>query len=88
MGAGQGMIVGVVLQETALLAATGIVVGVLFTYVLRSLLRARFPTLSFAFTGDWVAIATAITLVGSLFGALYPALKAARKDPIEALAYE
>ena len=88
MGAGQGTIIGVVLQETALLAATGVVVGVLFTYLLRSLLHARFPTLSFSLTGDWVAIATGITLVGALFGALYPALKAARKDPIEALAYE
>ena len=88
MGAGQATIIAVVLEETALLAATGVVVGVLCTYGLRSLLQARFPTLSFALTGDWVAIATAITLVGSLFGALYPALKAARKDPIEALAYE
>ena len=88
MGAGQGTIIAVVLQETALLAATGVLVGVLLTYLLRSVLRARFPTLSFAFTGEWVMIATAITLVGSLFGALYPALKAARKDPIEALAYE
>ena len=32
--------------------------------------------------------ATIIALVGSLLGAFYPAIKAAQKDPIDALAYE
>ena len=88
MGAGQGTIVSVVLRETGLLAVTGVVLGLIATYLLRAALHARFPTLSFELTGQWVAIATAITLLGAFFGALYPALKAARKDPIEALAYE
>jgi putative ABC transport system permease protein len=32
--------------------------------------------------------ATLIALGGALIGALYPAFRAARKDPIDALAYE
>jgi putative ABC transport system permease protein len=39
-------------------------------------------------TGSWVFRATAIAIVGALLGAIYPALKAAQKDPIDALAYE
>ena len=88
MGASDGTIVSVVLRETGLLAISGVILGIVATYALRAVLRARFPTLSFQFDLPWVGIASAITLVGALFGALYPALKAARKDPIDALAYE
>ena len=36
----------------------------------------------------WLLTAAAIAFVGSICGALYPAWMAARKDPIDALAYE
>jgi len=39
-------------------------------------------------TGKWILISTVIAIVGAILGALYPAYKAAQKDPIEALAYE
>jgi len=41
-----------------------------------------------AITGTWIAYAALIAFTGSLCGALYPAWMAARKDPIDALAYE
>jgi putative ABC transport system permease protein len=88
LGAGRISIVSVVLRETMLLAILGILIGVAATYVLRNVLHDRFPTLSFLVTLTWVFKAVAIALCGALFGALYPALKAARKDPIEALSYE
>jgi len=37
---------------------------------------------------DWWPIALVIAVVGALLGAIYPGLKAARQDAIEALAYE
>jgi putative ABC transport system permease protein len=89
MGAGRASIVGVVLRETGLLAVTGVIAGVGATYVLRWFLHNYVnPTLSFQITPGWVAAAVVIALAGALLGALYPAVKAARKDPIAALSYE
>jgi putative ABC transport system permease protein len=88
MGAGRWHIVSVVLRETMLLAVVGIAIGVGFTFELRNLLHMRFPTLSFQLTAEWVYRAIVIALGGALLGAFYPALKAARKDPIDALSYE
>jgi putative ABC transport system permease protein len=88
MGAGRFSIVSVVLRETMLLAVAGIGLGVAAAYLLRNILHARFPTLSFQLTLEWVINAIGIALCGALLGALYPALKAARKDPIDALSYE
>jgi putative ABC transport system permease protein len=88
MGAGQFSIVSVVLRETTLLAVLGIALGLVFAYLLRNGLHTRFPTLSFELTPKWDVRAVVIALCGSIFGALYPALKAARKDPIDALSYE
>jgi putative ABC transport system permease protein len=36
----------------------------------------------------WVLIALAVGLLGGSIGALYPALRAARQDAVEALSYE
>jgi putative ABC transport system permease protein len=36
----------------------------------------------------WVVRAAILAIIGALLGGLYPALRAAQKDPIEALAYE
>ncbi len=88
LGASRIYIVSVVLRETGLLALTGIALGVGATYLMRTIFHARFPTLDFAVTPRWVGSAIAIAFVGAMLGAFYPALKAARKDPIDALSYE
>ncbi len=88
LGASQLYIVGLVLRETAFLACVGIVLGISLTWGLKAFMNVRFPTLPFPVSAYWMLSATFIALCGSLVGASYPALKAARKDPIEALAYE
>ncbi len=88
MGASRGDIVGVVLRETGLLAIVGVILGIVATYALKVGLHAKFPTQNFEMTPSWVGLAVVIALAGALLGALYPAAKAARKDPIDALSYE
>ncbi|SEC24206.1 FtsX-like permease family protein [Terriglobus roseus] len=88
LGASKGYIVGIVLRESGLLAVCGVVAGVASTYLLRAILHIKASQLEFEVTPAWVAKAAAIAIVGALLGALYPALKAASKDPIDALSYE
>ncbi len=88
MGASRAYIVGIVLRETGVLATVGIVFGIIASFVLSAALEARFPTLDFVINMPWVWKAVAIAFIGAILGALYPALKAASKDPIDALAYE
>lgn len=88
LGASRLYIVAVVLRETGLLALMGIGLGVGITYLMRAIFHYKFPTLDFAVTPHWVLSAIVIAFSGAMLGALYPALKAARKDPIDALSYE
>ncbi|MGP8175183.1 MAG: ABC transporter permease [Terracidiphilus sp.] len=88
MGASKTAIVGVVLRECALLAVAGVMVGIAGTFGVRTLLFHLYPTQHFEITAAWMARGAVIAFVGSICGALYPAWMAARKDPIDALAYE
>jgi putative ABC transport system permease protein len=88
LGASKLYIVNVILRETALLAIGGIIVGILFSLAARAGIHNRVPTLPIERDWGWVLRATVIAIVGSLAGAVYPAFKAAQKDPIDALAYE
>jgi putative ABC transport system permease protein len=88
MGASKLYVVNVVLRETVLLSLAGIVLGVAVSLAARAALAHKFPLLQVVVDGDWIIRATVIAIVGSVAGALYPAFKAAQKDPIDALAYE
>ena len=88
LGASKLYIVNVILRETMLLAVAGIVVGIGVSYAARAGIMAKFPTLPIQITGGWLGRSAVIALVGAALGAIYPAIKAAHKDPIDALAYE
>lgn len=87
LGASKLYIVNVILRETIMLAIGGIIVGIVFSLVVRAGIDQR-STLRVIVTGGWILRATIIAMIGALLGALYPAVKAAQKDPIDALAYE
>ena len=88
LGASKLYIVNVVLRETTLFTVAGIALGLVLTFVIKAVLSQRFPTLPFPVEGAWILRTTVLAFVGALLGALYPAFKAAQKDPIDALAYE
>lgn len=88
MGASKTYIVSAILHETIVLAILGVVLGIGISYAARAAIVSRFPTLRIQVPPQWILRATVIALVGAVLGALYPALKAAHKDPIDALAYE
>jgi putative ABC transport system permease protein len=88
LGGSKFYIMNLVLREAALVTVVGIGIGFGLAQLLKAILATRFPTLPYLLTGHWRLEAAVIALVGSLLGALYPAWTAARKDPIDALAYE
>ncbi len=88
LGASKLYIINVILRETTLLAICGIIVGVIASFAVKHALKLRFATLPIDINTDWIGYAVVIALAGAMLGAIYPAFKAAQKDPIEALAYE
>ena len=88
MGASKLYIVNLVLRETVLLALSGIFVGVAVSLSARLGIEHRWPLVHIDRSNGWMLASAVIAIVGATAGAIYPAYKAAQKDPIDALAYE
>jgi len=88
MGASKTAIVSMVLRESILMSVVGIALGIALSYVIKAWLGQRFPTMFFEITRGWLIEASVVAFFGAVLGAAYPALMAARKDPIDALSYE
>lgn len=88
LGASKTYIVRVILRETLVLAVAGVITGTALSFVAGYIIHTKIPTTQVQFTGGWILRAAIIAVVGAMIGALYPAYKAAQKDPIDALAYE
>lgn len=74
-------------QEAILLSLLGIVLGIVLTVVLRFAL-GFVTTLEVELSPAVILITLFAGLVGGALGALYPAMRAARLDAVEALSYE
>jgi putative ABC transport system permease protein len=89
LGAKPMTIIDMLVREAVVLAMAGCVIGILLTFVVRQLVATFVPaSLTIIAVPEWWPKAAAIALTGALLGAIYPGLKAARQDAIEALAYE
>jgi putative ABC transport system permease protein len=88
LGASPGYIAGVLLRETTLLAVVGAMAGILMSFGTRWLMHRLVPSMPVMIVFEWWPWAGLIALAGSLIGSVYPGLKAAQQDAIEALAYD
>ncbi len=87
LGMSKAGIAWVIEQEAILVSLMGVIVGVGLTLAARFVVM-RTTSLVVAIELRWVIIAFAVGLVGGTVGALYPALRAARQDAVDALSYE
>jgi putative ABC transport system permease protein len=89
LGASPGYVLNILLRETVLLAIAGSLFGILLSYATEfTVNKVIHGSLIQTIVYLWWPITAAIALVGAMLGALYPGLKAARQDAIEALAYD
>lgn len=88
LGASRGQVVTLILEETLIMAVMGILLGLGATWLTRVVLHHNLPSLTILIPWHWVANAILLALAAATAGAFYPAYRAARFDPIDALAYE
>jgi putative ABC transport system permease protein len=88
LGASKAFVVRLILQETLWLCIVGVVVGLGGSLLIARLVGWQYPTLLIMIPGDWVVRAAVLAISSGVLGAIYPSLRAAGQDPVEALAYE
>lgn len=87
LGMSKAGIAWVIEQEAILVSVLGVLVGIGLTLAARFFVM-RTTTLVVAIEPWWIFIAFLVGIIGGSIGALYPALRAARQDAVEALSYE
>ena len=87
LGMSKGSIAWVIEQEAILISVLGVFIGVLMMLLVRFFVM-RSTTLTVDIEPTWIAVSLIVGLIGGSIGALYPALRAARQDAVEALSYE
>ncbi|MBV9216499.1 MAG: ABC transporter permease [Acidobacteria bacterium] len=76
-----------IVKEALLISIGGIIFGVLGTYLLK-LALGKWTSLTVAVDPGVVAMIVGVGLVSGIIGALYPGIRAARLDAVEALNYD
>jgi putative ABC transport system permease protein len=87
LGMSRAAIAWAIQKEAMLVSVLGVIAGVALTFVTRFAVM-RSTSLTVEIEPKWIAVALGVGLVGGTLGALYPALRAASQDPVDALSYE
>ncbi|HKA21086.1 MAG TPA: ABC transporter permease [Blastocatellia bacterium] len=87
LGASKRFIVVTIEKEAALISAMGVVLGFIAAVAGKLWLEAN-TRLMVDLEIKWLVIAALIGIVGGIVGAIYPALRAANLDPVEAISYD
>jgi putative ABC transport system permease protein len=88
LGASKRFIVSLIFQESVVVCIFGVIVGLAMSYVISHLVKEVYATLVIIITPAWMVRASLFAILSGIIGSLYPSMKAAAQDPIEALAYE
>ncbi len=85
LGGSKTFIVLTIMQESMLLSLLGVVGGYGLARLMAWIMTSSYPTLIVQFTWDWTVYASLLGLLGGVLGSFYPAMRAARQDPVRAL---
>ena len=87
LGASKRFIVLTIEKEAALISGMGVVLGFAGALIGKLWLEAN-TRLMVDLEPKWLLIAALIGIVGGIIGAMYPAMRAANLDPVEAISYD
>ena len=87
LGASKRFIAGIFIKESLMISLAGVALGLALSLTVRLLLLKTMGT-QLEIEIDYVFYSIGGGLLSGLLGSIYPALRAAGQDPIEALSYE
>jgi putative ABC transport system permease protein len=87
LGASRTYIIGIIEKEALLISVIGLLIGFAVSFGAGVLINRTFGLL-FEYSWKWALTAIVIGMFGGALGALYPAIRASRLDPVHALSYD
>ncbi len=88
LGASRRFIIAMILKESVMICCLGALLGIIGSEIIRKIIITKIPTLQVAMSFDDLIRGMVLGLIAGTLGALYPAYKAARMDPVRALSFE